>query len=239
MVTYSAQSFLATLVDSNTPSSSGDFSATIQWGPGLPTTTATVNSTGTTGLYTISGTYNYPAPGIYHPVITVVRTTSNQSVSTTSTANISAPLSVSPTPPAPLTGGLDPLSFPTLFRGLLVTNQQVLTLSGTAEPGASVSLSIRYQGVGDPITIGETLADSNGNWSLLVGPLGGSPFLLYGVASPVANPPTPITLLNGGIPILITNRRLHVPPAHMARNVHAQVRAAGRAQHYRSVHARG
>ena len=210
---------VATLIDSDTTSKATDFSATIQWGAGLPTTTATVTpvlgtgaaaNTAVPGLYTVNGTFIYPAPGVYHPVVTVVRTTLGQTVSTTSTAFIAAPTLVFTGSSIPFTGGVDPLSFPRLVRGIVVTNQQEPILTGTAKPGATVSLSLRRLGLGDPITLGETMADPSGRWSLVVGPLGGPPFLLYGVATPVDGPPSPITPLNGGLPILVTNRSLHV-----------------------------
>ena len=234
----------ATLVDYNPTSSVGDFSATIQWGPGLPTTTAIVTQVANApGQYTINGTFTYPAPGVYHPIVTVVRTTLNQSVSTVSTANIAATLTVSPSPPVPLTGVLDPITprFPKFIRGQMVwvTNQQEPTITGTAEPGASVTLSIRRLGLGDPITIGETVADPNGRWSLVVGPLGGPPFQLYGVASPVANPPTPITLLNGGIPIFVTNRPLHGAGIPGGQHGHNHARKAAPVPHHRAAHGRG
>jgi hypothetical protein len=192
------------------PSSTGtDFSVRIDWGDGQISagTAALAPPTGQTGAlrYNVSGTHVYPTTGVNVVKVTIVRSSSGQSVVADSTANVVAPgLTI------PFTGGLDPLSFPRRVRGLVVTNQQEPILTGTASPGSSVSLSLRRLGLGDPITLGETMADPSGRWSLVVGPLGGPPFTLYGVATPVDGPPSPITPLNGGLPILITNRSLHV-----------------------------
>jgi hypothetical protein len=94
--------------------------------------------------------------------------------------------------------------------GVTITNQDEPILSGTAEPQAAVSLSFRRLSGGDPVSLGETIADSTGHWSLIVGPIGGAPFLLYGVATPVTGPPTPITLLNSGQPIFVQLQPMRV-----------------------------
>ncbi len=235
---------VATLVDASTSSKQGDFTATIQWGQGLPTTTASVTAIpNMSGEYTVTGTFTYPATGIYYPLVTVVRTTLNQTVNVTSTANITAALApagstIPPATPVAFTGILDPTSNPTPYRGLLATNQQEPTLSGTAAPGATIDLFIRHQGRGNPIDIGETLAGTDGRWSLIVGPLGGSPFYLYGVATPVANPPSPITLLNNGIPILVTNRLL---PGQIVPLLNGQAHrhAVKTAVHHHTGHGKG
>jgi hypothetical protein len=221
---------LATVVDSSTTSKASDFSATIQWGTGLPITTATVTGVpAQPGQYTVVGTFTYPAGGTYHPVIIVVRTTLNQSVTTTSTVDIAAPPLVGASMPVPFNGGVDPLSRVAVIGGVVVTNQQEPVLTGTATPGSSVSLFIRRLGLGDPIPIGETVADPSGRWSLVVGPLGGPPFLLFGVETPVEEPPSPITLLNGGLPIFVTNRSLHATERLLSRRfAHVQHRSRHR-----------
>src|SRR5262249_40049054 len=66
---------VAPLVDSNTSSTAGDFTASINWGAGLPTTTGTVAAVaGQPGRYTVSGTFTFPSAGSYALTVTVVRT---------------------------------------------------------------------------------------------------------------------------------------------------------------------
>ena len=199
--------------DVNGSSTAGDFSVRIDWGDGqtslgsaAPATTGQVG----TQRYNVSGSHPYANVGTDAVKFTIVRLSSGQTAAAGSTANV-----IAPTPNIFFTGGLDPLSSPKIVRGFAVTSQQEPVLSGTAAPGASVSLSLRHLGLGDPLRLGETVADPSGHWRLVVGPLGGSPFLLYGVATPVNAPPSPTTLLNGGVPIFVTNRPLHAIDLYM------------------------
>jgi PKD repeat protein len=99
-VTFSAQAgvvftgAVATFTDTFTGNVPGDFVATIDWGDGN-TTAGTV--TGGGGTFSVSGTHTYAAAGVYNVVVTLADDApGTATATTTSTANVSAPIAAVP-----------------------------------------------------------------------------------------------------------------------------------------------
>jgi len=83
----SLQSFsgtVASLSDANAGAPTSDFTATINWGDGSPTSTGTV--TGSGGSYSIAGSHSYSSTGYYN--ITTAVTDDGGSTSTTSSCKV-------------------------------------------------------------------------------------------------------------------------------------------------------
>lgn len=175
-----------------------DYRATIDWGDGTTGVGTIVvppqAAEGDTSprYMAVYGEHVYAAPGSY---------TATVRVETTSAGLQSPPARVSVTVHA-FVGGLDPTSLLGTSAGASVTNQVMPIVSGTAAPGSVVSLSMRRLGGGDPVGVASVIVDPSGRWSQTIGPVSGT-FLLYGVATPPGGTPTPTTILNGGLPIVV------------------------------------
>lgn len=184
---------LAKFQAGESPEGASDYSATIDWGDGQtsPGVVAAVKDSKTE--FTVSGAHEYATAGLFPARVTIVRSTDGRTLSTETPIRIYA-----------FAGGLDPLSLvDRAAGGGLITDQQQPILSGTAEPRSSVRLSMRWTPGGDPIFLGQTMADASGRWSMIVGPMAERPFYLYGNATPTSGSPLPTTLLNGGEPIIV------------------------------------
>jgi hypothetical protein len=181
---------VATLVDAQGGKAS-DFIASIDWGDGSASqgsiVTVTPPGTGATPYLAVIGTHTYGQPYTYSIVVTVTRVASGQTVKT------AVPLQVFGFT-ATVSGTIAGPS----ANGTILTNQQEPTLSGMAQPGATIALTFRRVGGGDPVPLGETQANSNGAWSLVVGPLGGQPIHVFAVVTPPNGPPTQSMVLFGG-----------------------------------------
>ncbi|OJW21520.1 MAG: hypothetical protein BGO49_13730 [Planctomycetales bacterium 71-10] len=173
-----------------------DYGATIDWGDGTTgagTIAATAGATADAppAYLTVHGTHIYTAAGPYTVTIRVEQAGGGEPI----TAKV-------PMTAYAFTGGLDSGSLVGTAAGVSVTNQTMPVLSGTAEPGAIVALTMRRLGGGDPVGVADVIADASGRWSQTVGPMGGA-FLLYGVSTPAGGVPSPPTLLNGSRPIAV------------------------------------
>jgi len=85
---------VAVFTDTNTAGVASDFTATIDWGDGT-TTAGTVSGGG--GTFTVSGTHTYATSGTFNVVVTLTDDPpGTATATTTSTANVSAPLATIP-----------------------------------------------------------------------------------------------------------------------------------------------
>lgn len=187
-----------------------DYSATIDWGDGQTSpgvVAAKAGSDADLASFVVTGTHEYATPGNFLARVTIVRTSAGGPTITTET----------PVQVYGFAGGLDPLSLVDRAADALITNQQMPILSGTAEPRSTIRLSMRRGVGGDPILLGETMTNSAGRWSMMVGPMAEGPFYVYGTATPTSGSPLPTTLLNGGLPIVVD--------LHPARPVSAMLNA--------------
>jgi hypothetical protein len=188
---------VARVNDGQTGSQATGLSAVIDWGDGQ--TSAGSISAPAGGVFSVVGTHTYAAPGSYQVRTTVTRASDGATVESVLQANVFV-----------FSGGLDPLSAAGVVGGASITFQDQPILSGVAPPGSTINLFLRRPNGGDPLPLADTIADSTGRWSLIVGPLDAKKFLLYGVAVPTNSPASPIALLNGGIPIRVLAHPIRV-----------------------------
>jgi PKD repeat protein len=99
-VTFAAQAnvpftgVVAVFTDTNTAAVPSDFTATIDWGDGT-TTPGTVSGGG--GTFSVSGTHTYATSGTFNVIVTLTDDPpGTATATTTSTANVSAPLAAIP-----------------------------------------------------------------------------------------------------------------------------------------------
>ena len=82
---------VATFIDGGGSTSPSNFSATINWGSGLPTTSATITALANSpGHFAVAGNYTYANSGSYTVTVNVVNLTTSLARSSTSTATVSS-----------------------------------------------------------------------------------------------------------------------------------------------------
>jgi cyclophilin family peptidyl-prolyl cis-trans isomerase len=117
---------VATFNDADPNAKAGDYTATINWGDGSPSTSGTVQATATTGQFQVLGSHTYATAGSFKPFVSItdVNTAGDATPATasaTATATVSTPAQV---PQTPTVG-------PTLSRNLLYVEQLFADLIGT------------------------------------------------------------------------------------------------------------
>jgi hypothetical protein len=184
---------VATFIDPVISDTANDFRATVDWGDGT-INVGTIIAQGD-GVFSVAGDHTYMAAGIFTINIQVVRAANGQTATTSSAAQIG-----SPSPTFAFTGGLAsvPANGRFISQGFATTNQP--TFNGTAAAFAIVQLSARPLNVDTEVPLGETVADSSGNWSLATGPLAAGGYIITAKVTPPAGYPSlmmPLTSNNG------------------------------------------
>ena len=174
---------VATFLDPTISDTATDFRATVDWGDGTINVGSIVNQGD--GVFSVTGNHTYTASGTFTINIQVVRVADGQTASTSSTAQIG-----SPSPTFAFTGGLAsvPANGPFFSSGYATTNQP--TFNGTAAAYAIVQLFARPLNVDAEVPLGETVADSSGNWSLATGPLAAGGYTITAKVTPPAGYPS-------------------------------------------------
>ena len=183
---------VATFTDGNPADAASTVTALINWGDG-DTGQGVVTDVG--GVFTVDGSYTYPAPGTYQISVTLQNqsgqsgTSSSASTSTADVVNTDAinnsfAFSVGLAP--------IPANGPNAADGLTITNRP--TFVGTAPPYSLVVLTANRIDVDAGLPLGRVIADGNGQWTLPTGPLADG---IYDVTGTVTPP--------GGYPQVATN----------------------------------
>lgn len=137
------------------------------------------------GVYNVVGDHTYQAPGNFTVQTQVIRIANGQSASTYGTAQIG-----SPSPNFAFTGGLAavPSNGSSYSSGHATTRRP--TFDGTAAAFAIVDLyASPLNNSEEQVTLGETVADSNGHWSLVAGPMRVGRSLITAKVTPPAGYP--------------------------------------------------
>ncbi len=179
---------VATFLDPYTSDTASDFQATINWGDGtlnVGTIVAQAN-----GVFSVVGDHTYAVPGGYTVSIQVVRVASDQTASTSTTAQIG-----SPSPTFAFTGGLAsvPANGPYISSGIATTHSP--TFSGTAAANSLIQLFAQPVNVDKQIYLGETIVDSNGNWSLPTARLAKGAYVITAKVTPPSGNPSEVMAL--------------------------------------------
>ena len=164
-----------------------DFMATINWGAGQATTVGTIAAVaGSPGFFSVSGPYTYTSPGTATASVTVTRASTGQVASAASTATVIAyPFSGSLSTPGD--------SGPSHLDGITNLNQP--TFAGTAAPNAIVRVIGQRSDATQAIPLGETVAGSDGLWTLTAPPLADGRYQISGVIVPTTGSPDPPAIL--------------------------------------------
>jgi hypothetical protein len=200
---------VATFTDSNPAALSTKPTVAINWGNGF-VSQGTVTGPDANGVFTVSGSVTYfgPNPNDAHgnyPVSVTIVGPSGESAVVFSVAQVTVPPTIVPT----FTGGLDTtagnghLSPTAAFSS---TNRPAFT--GTANPYAIVQLFARPLGVDATLSLGQAVANSQGQWSLgTSGPLADGIYMLTAAVTPPGGSPSAELLQNNSELVVDT-----VPP---------------------------
>ena len=106
-------------------------------------------------------------------------------------------------PTGTFSGGLDPASDTGVSNTDGITSIDQPTFRGTATPYAVVQLLARPQGQSDLVSLGQTVADPNGQWSLTVGPMLDGAYTLFASLAPPLGFPIQVVPLSTNNQIVI------------------------------------
>jgi hypothetical protein len=193
---------VATFTDPNPSAMTTKPTVSIDWGNGT-VSAGTVTGPDANGVFTVMGAIYYlttSTTGSY-PVTVTVTDASGATGTAMSTAEMNMPMAT-PT----LSGGLDTAgeNGPNAALGYSNTNRP--TFSGTTSPFALVQLYAKRTDVDATLSLGQTVAGSNGSWSLGVGPLSQGIFAITAVVTAAGGSPT------GPIPV-VPAATVVAPPA--------------------------
>ena len=164
---------VASFTDSYSGLSASSYSAVITWGDGH-NTPGQILPNGTGG-YNVVGSNTYAsAPVAGSTKVQVVRSVDGETASANVTVLVNAASGT-------FSGMLDPASDTGVSNTDGITSINQPTFVGTATPYAIVQLLARPQGQSNLVSLGQTVTDPTGQWSLTVGPM------LDGVYSIFAN----------------------------------------------------
>ncbi len=153
---------VATFTDANPGATSGDFSATIDWGDGTPATTGAISEADST--FTVRGSHTYAdahanaASGAF-TITTRIASQGGSTATATGTATVSAV-------PMSLVGRLNPYSDSGLSDVDGITNVARPSFVGNSNPLATITLGAMPLGGGPTVLLGSTTTDAGGAWSL-------------------------------------------------------------------------
>jgi hypothetical protein len=163
---------VATFTDPDTNATASEYSATIDWGDGSPTSAGTVSGP-TAGTFTVTGSHTYADEGVYTTTVVITDSdTASNTKTVTSTATVGdAALTSGPPVPIIATEGM-------AFSGTVVGS------FSDANPGATAAdfTATIHWGDGSPATVG-----------VVAGPTGG-PFTVSGSHTYAEEGPYTITV---------------------------------------------
>lgn len=219
---------VATFLDPYLTDSAGDFQTVINWGDA----TASVGSVVAqgNGVFSVVGDHTYQAPGTYFLAVQVIRKANGQTVSGISPTQIG-----SPSPNFAFSGGLAAVP----GNGGLIAGARATTRFPTFD-GQSAAFAI-VQLFAKPLhkdrsrALGTTVADPNGRWSLIAGPLARGSYLVTAVVTPPAGYSSQMIPLtqNGGVFYIGAPKSGHAK----ARAAITRANEAGGIDHFRPGHA--
>lgn len=162
------QGTLARFTPTALATTAADYLATISWGDGSPTSTATISPDPAGSGFLVAATHTFPRPGLFPVTITVVGPEGAAS-SARATATVAHP-GGGPPPPTPgtlnVSGALDPASDLGASNTDAITSDPQPRFFGRANPGSSITLFATNLASGLSTTFSTTTA-ADGSWSAL------------------------------------------------------------------------
>jgi hypothetical protein len=213
--------------DSNAGTVQGDFTASIAWGDNQITPGTVTESVTSPGLFLVTGTKIYSAPGNYTIVISVSDSKGN-STQITSTATVVTNVVTTPANFG-FSAVLDPNTNNGPYASMGFTKTNRPTFSGTAVPFSIVQLYGRYWGVDAVQPLGEAVTNANGQWVLPVGPLATGTYTITATITPPGSYPIAAisaTLVNNGVVYIEMTPKTVKVSKHTAARLAAAQKAA-------------
>jgi Bacterial Ig-like domain len=189
---------VATFTDPTASDVASNFSAVISWGDG-GTSIGTVS--GSSGNFTVEGTYTYNVPGSYTATVTISNATGKPFTATDSVNVVNNTFSFS--------GQLSSVgNGPSYLAGYTNTNQP--TFSGTAPPFSTVDLFAKPKGIDTALPLGEAVANGAGAWTLTSGPLAPGLYTVTATVTPSGGYPSATMSLTNNSAVYVDM----APPKH-------------------------
>lgn len=166
----------------NVVETKGGFAASIKWGDGSPDSVGVID--GANGVFTVRGTHTYTQSRTTSTTVTVYRISDSQSGTDRGLAIVAS---------QPAVGGLDPNS----ASGAGVTKSRQPRLSGFAEPYSLIQVYSTRPDLAGARYLGQTIANGDGTWSLVVGPLADAVYQPFVTATPPNGTPLTTVAMTG------------------------------------------
>jgi Bacterial Ig-like domain len=186
---------VASFTDSYTGLSASSYSAVITWGDGH-NTPGQILPNGTGG-YNVVGSNTYAsAPVAGSTKVQVVRSVDGETASANVTVLVNAASGT-------FSGMLDPASDTGVSNTDGITSINQPTFVGTATPYAIVQLLARPQGQSNLVSLGQTVTDPTGQWSLTVGPMLDGVYSIFANVAPPQGFPVQVVPISANNQIVI------------------------------------
>ena len=188
---------VASVTDANPLDSAGNYSATIDWGDGSPTSTGTIVQPGGAGTpLVVLGNHTYAESGVY-PVTTTINALGGSFLTLTNTAQVAGV-------PIILTGQLDPSSDSGKSNADAITKINQPSFFGTSSPSSIIRLFAQPTAGGSAVPIGQTAADASGAWRIRSSLLSDGRYVVFATAlDPAGHTPTEATIVPASSPLVI------------------------------------
>lgn len=183
---------VATFTSTNTFSQAAEFSATIDWGDGSPTSAGLISGSG--GSFSVVGSHTYANTSTGIPFTVFIQHNGPGTPnSTTSTAGSFRVLT-------PIAGAMSRASDSGVSNVDGITNINTPSFTGTAQPGATINLYVTPIGPlpPSPILVGTTVADASGNWAGTTSTLADGSYFVTGTET---DPVTGLVVQTAALPI--------------------------------------
>lgn len=170
---------VATFSDTYENLTASSYNAIITWGDGQ-FSKGTISST-VAGSYTVSGSHTYAnAPAAGTAKVQIQRLVDNE----TAAASFEALGNPANGSTVAFSGALDPSSDTGVSNTDWITSINQPVFRGTAPPYSIVQVLARPQGQSDLVSLGQTVADPTGNWTLAAAPIRDGVYALFANIAP-------------------------------------------------------
>ena len=156
---------VAAFTSANPAAQPGQFTATIDWGDGTPTSAGLITQPDGPGTpFVVVGSHTYADSGVNGGVGTFPLTI-NVIATTGASVNVGNTASVADVP-IDLTGGLNPASDTGVSNSDAITSINQPNFTGKSELNSTIQLFAQPTAGGVPQLVGQTTADASGSWNI-------------------------------------------------------------------------
>ena len=173
---------VAAFTSANPAAQPGQFTATIDWGDGTPTSAGLITQPLGPGTpFVVVGSHTYADAGVNADIGTFPLTIDVVAI-TGASVNIGNTASVADVP-IDLTGGLNPASDTGVSNSDAITSINQPNFTGKSEPNSTIQLFAQPTAGGVPQLVGQTTADASGSWNITTNLLADDRYIITAAAT--------------------------------------------------------